>query len=86
MVQASIMNVNLIRENLKIAQDRQKSYADKRWKDLEFEVEDQVFLKLSSWRGFLRFGKKGKLSPRYIGPYVIVGRVGPATCSLELLG
>ena len=46
-------------------------------KDLEFEVEDQVFLKLSPWKGVVRFGKRGKLNPRYIGPFEIVERVGP---------
>ena len=49
--------VNVIRARLKVAQDRQKSYADKRRKDLEFEVEDRVFLKLSPWKGVVRFGE-----------------------------
>lgn len=62
-------NVRLIRENLKMAQDRQKSYADNRRRELEFGMGDRVFLKLSSWKGILRFGRKWKLSPRYIGPY-----------------
>ena len=68
--------VNVIRAKLKAAPDRQKSYADKRRKDLEFEVEDRVFLKLSPWKGVVRFGKRGKLSPRYIGPFEIVERIG----------
>ena len=59
-------------DNLKIARDRQKSYADNRRRDLQFEIGDRVFLKISPWKGVLRFGKRGKLSPRYIGPYEIV--------------
>ena len=46
-------------------------------KDIEYEVGDKVFLKVSPWRKVLRFGKKGKLSPRFIGPYEVLGRIGP---------
>ncbi|KAL4011196.1 hypothetical protein IC575_028245 [Cucumis melo] len=84
LVQITTNNIKLIRENLRKAQDRQKSYADKRRRNLEFQVGDQVFLKLSPWRGVIRFGRKGKLSPRYIGPYQITKRVGPAAYRLEL--
>ena len=83
-VQATVDKVNVIRAKLKAAQDRQKSYADKRRKDLEFEVEDRVFLKLSPWKGVVRFGKREKLSPRYIGPFEIVERVGPVAYRLDL--
>ena len=76
--------VNVILSRLKVAQDRQKSYADKRRKDLEFEVEDRVFLKLSPWKGVVCFGKRGKLSPRYIGPFEIVKRIGPVAYRLDL--
>ena len=62
-------NVKVIRDRLKIAQDQQKSYADNRMRDLEFQVGDQVYLRISPWKGVLLFGKKGKLSPRYMGPY-----------------
>ena len=60
--------VQIIRQKLKAASDRQKSYADLKRKDIEYEVGDKVFLKVSSWRKILRFGKKGKLSPRFIRP------------------
>ena len=75
-VQVMTDNVKVIRDRLKIAQDRQKSYADNRRRDLEFKVGDQVFMRISPWKGVLRFGKKGKLSPRYMGPYEIVERIG----------
>lgn len=84
MVQMATEKVKIIQERLKMAQDRQKSYADRRRKDLEFEVGDKVFLKLSPWKGILRFGKRGKLSPRYIGPYEIVERIGPVAYRLTL--
>ncbi|PRQ42384.1 putative nucleotidyltransferase, Ribonuclease H [Rosa chinensis] len=76
--------VKVIRERLKTAQSRQKSYADKHRKHLEFQVGDWVFLKLSPWKGVVRFGKRGKLSPRYIGPYEIVERIGLVAYRLAL--
>ena len=76
--------VKLIRERLKTIQSRQKSYADVRRRDLEFEVGDLVYLKISPMRGVKRFGKKGKLSPRYVGPYKILSRVGKVAYEVEL--
>ncbi|GJS43281.1 ribonuclease H-like domain-containing protein [Tanacetum coccineum] len=61
----------------KSARDRQKSYADNRYKPLEFEVGDRVMLKVSPWKGVIRFGKNGKLAPRYVGPFEILERIGP---------
>ena len=69
--------VKVIREKIKTALDRQKSYADNRRKDLEFEVGDMVFLKVTPRKEVIRFGKRGKLSPWYIGPYQIIERIGP---------
>ncbi|GJY02473.1 putative reverse transcriptase domain-containing protein [Tanacetum coccineum] len=66
------------------AHSRQKSYADRRSKPLEFEVGDMVLLKVSSWKGAVRFGKRRKLSPRYIGPFNILARVGHVAYTLEL--
>ncbi|KAA3470452.1 DNA/RNA polymerases superfamily protein [Gossypium australe] len=76
--------VKLIQARLKEASDRQKSYADLRWRDIEFDVGDRVFLKVSPWKKVLRFGRKGKLSPRFIGPYKVLRRVGPVAYQLEL--
>ena len=83
-VQVTTDNVKVIRDRLKIAQDQQKSYADNRMRDLEFQVGDQVFMRISPWKGVLRFGKKGNLSPRYMGPYEIVERIGKVGYRLRL--
>ncbi|WVZ53404.1 hypothetical protein U9M48_004350 [Paspalum notatum var. saurae] len=76
--------VRMIRENLRIAQTRQKSYADNRQRDLEFAVGDYVYLKVSPIRGLRRFKVKGKLAPRYIGPFKIIDRKGEVAYQLEL--
>nr|GEV68001.1 putative reverse transcriptase domain-containing protein [Tanacetum cinerariifolium] len=73
-----------IKERLKTARSRQKSYADKRRKTLEFKVGDRVLLKVSPWKGVVRFAKKGKLAPRYVGPFEIVERVGQVAYRLKL--
>ncbi|KAJ9564382.1 hypothetical protein OSB04_000348 [Centaurea solstitialis] len=83
-VQLTSDKIGQIRERLKTAQDRQKSYADKRRKPIEFRTGDSVMLKVSPWKGIIRFGKRGKLSPRYIGPFVITDRVGEVAYRLEL--
>jgi hypothetical protein len=76
--------VQMVHESLKVAQTRQKSYADKRRRDPLFEVGDFVYLKVSPMRGTRRFKVKGKLAPRYVGPFKIVDRKGEVTYQLEL--
>ncbi|GJV03346.1 putative reverse transcriptase domain-containing protein [Tanacetum coccineum] len=73
-----------IKKRIQAAQDRQKSYADRRCKPLEFEVGDKVMLKVSPWKWVIRFGKQGKLNPRYIGPFKILSKVGMLAYRLEL--
>ncbi|GKB42125.1 hypothetical protein Tco_0887067 [Tanacetum coccineum] len=84
LVQETTNKVMLIKEKLKVARDRQKSYADNRLKPLEFEVGDRVMLKVSPWKGRSAFGKKGKLAPRYVGPFEILERISPVAYRLRL--
>ncbi|KAJ9542719.1 hypothetical protein OSB04_029225 [Centaurea solstitialis] len=83
-VQQTTEHIQRIRERLRTAQNRQKSYADKRRSDLEFQVGDRVLLKVSPWKGVIRFRKRGKLGPRYIGPFTVLARVGKVAYRLEL--
>ncbi|KAG8485711.1 hypothetical protein CXB51_019027 [Gossypium anomalum] len=79
------VKVKVIRDCLKVASDRQKSYADLKRKEIEYQVGDKVFLKVSPWKKVLRFGKKGKLSLCFIGPFEVIERVGPLAYRLALL-
>ncbi|GKD38170.1 putative reverse transcriptase domain-containing protein [Tanacetum coccineum] len=72
------------KSSIQAARDRQKSYADVRRKPLEFQVGDKVMFKVSPWKGVIRFGKRGKLNPRYIGPFKIISKVGTVAYRLEL--
>ena len=74
--------VKVIQENLRVAQSRQKSYFDKRRKPLKFNVGDHVYLRVSPTKGVQHFGIKGKLAPRYVGPYEIIGECGPVAYQL----
>ncbi|GJS32832.1 putative reverse transcriptase domain-containing protein [Tanacetum coccineum] len=74
----------LIKQRIQAAQDRQKSYADLKRKPMEFKVGDRVMLKVSPWKGVVRFGKRGKLNPRYVGPFKVLAKVGKVAYRLEL--
>ncbi|XP_022040339.1 uncharacterized protein LOC110942885 [Helianthus annuus] len=83
-VQATNEKIDVVRAHLKAAQDRQKLYADKRRRLIEFQVGDMVLLKVSPWKGVIRFRKRGKLSPWFIGPFKIIERVGKVAYHLKL--
>jgi hypothetical protein len=76
--------VQMIRENIKVTQSRQKSYADKRRRDLSFKIDDFVYLKVSRMRGTRRFKVKGKLAPRYVNPFKIISHKGEVVYQLDL--
>jgi hypothetical protein len=84
LIRETTEKVALIRERILAAQSRQKSFADRRRRPLVFEVGDLVMLKVSPIKGVKRFGKKGKLAPRYVGPVRIIGRVGEVSYQVEL--
>ncbi|GKC15639.1 putative reverse transcriptase domain-containing protein [Tanacetum coccineum] len=73
-----------IKKRIQAAHDRQKSYVDRRRMPLEFQAEDKVMLKVSPWKGVIRFGKQGKLNSCYIGPFKILAKVGTVSYRLEL--
>ncbi|GJR49548.1 putative reverse transcriptase domain-containing protein [Tanacetum coccineum] len=85
LVQENTKKISQIKDRLKAARDRQKSYADERRKPLEFSVGDYVLLKVSPWKGVVRFRKKGKLAPRFVRPFDIIKKVGLVAYRLDLL-
>ena len=84
LLQITLDKIQIVRDRLKIARDRHKRYVDKHRRDLQFKVGDRVFLKVSPWKGILRFGRRVKLKPKYRGPYEIIARVGPVAYRLDL--
>ncbi|GJX50034.1 putative reverse transcriptase domain-containing protein [Tanacetum coccineum] len=83
-IQETTDKIVQIKKRLKTIRDRQKSYADNQRKSLEFSVGDKVLLKVSLWKGVVRFGKRSKLSPRYVGSFEVIERVGPVAYRLRL--
>lgn len=84
LIQEMTNKIYKIKHKLKATRDRQKSHVDVRRKPLSFKVGDKVFLKVSSWKDVIRFGKTRKLAPRYIGPYEIISKIGPVAYRLKL--
>ena len=84
LIQQTVEKVKLIRERIQTTQNRQKSYADIRRRELEFQVGDHVFLKVSPTKSVRRFGIKGKLSPRFVGPFETLERIGVVAYRLAL--
>ena len=84
MIKESERKVKLICDRLKLAQSRQKSYADSKRKEIVYEVGGRVYLRVSPLRGVKRFGVKGKLAPRFVGPYKVLECVGEVAYKLEL--
>ncbi|GKE69764.1 putative reverse transcriptase domain-containing protein [Tanacetum coccineum] len=84
MIPETTEKIVLIKQRIQATQDRQKSYADLKRKPMEFEVGDMVMLKVSPWKGVMRFIKQGKLNPRYVGPFKVLARVGDVAYRLEL--
>nr|GEU34172.1 reverse transcriptase domain-containing protein [Tanacetum cinerariifolium] len=83
-VHETIEKIIQIKNHIQAARDRQKSYADRRRKPLEFQVRDKVMLKVSPWKGVIRFGKRGKLNPRYIRPFKVLAKVRTVSYRIEL--
>ncbi|GJV55077.1 putative reverse transcriptase domain-containing protein [Tanacetum coccineum] len=84
LVQETTERIIQIKQRIQTARDRQKSYADLKRKPMEFQVGDKVMLKVSPWKGVVHFGKRGKLNPRYVGPFKVLKKVGAIAYKLEL--
>ncbi|KAK6146303.1 hypothetical protein DH2020_020172 [Rehmannia glutinosa] len=84
LIRQTVEKIAMIRDRIKMAQDRQKSYVDRWRKHIQFDEGEKVFLKVALIIGVIRFGEKGKLKPRYIGPFEILTRVGDLAYHLAL--
>ena len=84
LIQETEKKVKMIKEILKVATDRHKSYADIKRKYIRYEIDEKVFLKVSPWNKVMIFRKKGKLSPRFISPYEVIEKMGPVAYRLAL--
>ena len=84
LIQETEQKVKMIRERLKVVANRQKSYVDLKRKDIQYEIGEKVFLKAFPWKKIMRFGRKGKLSLRFIGQYEVIKKVGPVAYRLAL--
>ncbi|GKC14677.1 putative reverse transcriptase domain-containing protein [Tanacetum coccineum] len=84
LIQETTEKIVQIKQRMQAAQDRQKSYADRKRKPMKLEVGDKVMLKVSPWKGVVWFGKRGKLNLRYVGPFRVLAKVGKVAYRLEL--
>ncbi|GJX74005.1 putative reverse transcriptase domain-containing protein [Tanacetum coccineum] len=84
LIQETTDKIVLIKQRMQAAQDRKKSYADRKRKPMEFEVRDRVMLKVSPWKGVVQFGKQGNLNPRYVRPFKVLAKVGKVAYKLKL--
>nr|GEX42381.1 putative reverse transcriptase domain-containing protein [Tanacetum cinerariifolium] len=85
LIQETTEKIIQIKQRMQAARDRQKSYAGLKCKPMEFQIRDRVMLKVSSWKGVVRFGKRGKLNPIYVGPFKVLDKVRTVAYKLELL-